>query len=134
MKNLSFTVFALISFALFFLSCSKEPILSPIETSESLREWYSFNSTNYRQENIIWSKAKLMKLKDSSSAFAFPVITNAGVKELIIFERNGKREAVFKQYTFGRDNHEMRITKSADCSEGTKNHSPKIKIANWKVS
>ena len=108
MKNLSFAVFALYSFALFFLSCSKEPVLSPIETSESLREWYIFNSTNYKQENIIWSKAKLMKLKDSSNAFAFPVITNAGIKELIIFERNGKREAVFKQYTFRGDNHEMR--------------------------
>lgn len=108
MKNLFFAVFALISFALFFLSCSKEPVLSPIETSESLREWYQNNSTTPIQENIIWTKGKIITLKDCSTVTAFPAISKVGIKELIIFEHNGKREAVFKQYTFLGDNQEMR--------------------------
>ena len=75
---------------------------------ESLKEWFLLNSTSQGQENIIWNKAKPIKLKDSSIAFAFPVISKVGIKELIIFERNGKRNAVFKQYSPKGDSQEMK--------------------------
>ncbi len=108
MKNLSITSIAIVGFALSFLSCSKESSVEPSDPIESLKEWFLLNSTSQGQENIIWNKAKAIKLKDSSIAFALPVISKVGIKELIIFERNGKRNAVFKQYTQKGDSQEIK--------------------------
>ena len=108
MKNLFNSTYLFLSLTLILYSCSKEPELDPINTYESLREWYQNNSNTPIQENIIWTKGKLITLKDCSTVTAFPAITKVGIKELIIFEHNGKREAVFKQYTFRGDNQEMR--------------------------
>lgn len=74
MKNLSITSIAIVGFALSFLSCSKESSVEPSDPIESLKEWFLLNSTSQGQENIIWNKAKAIKLKDSSITFALPVI------------------------------------------------------------
>lgn len=107
MKTHYRSTFLLIGLALFLISCSKESIVEPSDPIESLKEWFSLNSTIQGQENIIWGKAKPVKLNDSSVAFAFPVISKVGVKELIIYDRNGKRNAVFKQYIPKGNNQEM---------------------------
>ena len=108
MKNLFNSTYLFLSLTLILYSCSKDPELDPINANESLREWYQNNSNAPIQENIIWTKGKLITLKDCSTVTAFPAITKVGIKELIIFEHNGKRKAVFKQYTFRGDNQEMR--------------------------
>lgn len=98
MKNLFKTSSLILSLTLFLYSCNKESIIEPLNTKERLQAWYEINTHPEMRESVIWENWKAHPLPDSSIAFEIPVSTKSGLKELFIFQTNGKQDAIYKEF------------------------------------
>jgi hypothetical protein len=98
MKNLFKTSTLFLSLTLFLYSCNKESMIEPLNTKESLQTWYEINTQPEMRESVIWENWKAHPLPDSSIAFEIPVSTKSGLKELFIFQTNGKQDAFYKEF------------------------------------
>jgi hypothetical protein len=98
MKNLSKVPYLVLSVTLFFYACSRENNLEPVSTKESLKTWYLDRVDHKPEESIIWENWKLHPLADSSIAYEIPISTMNGLKELFIFQKNGKQDAFYKEF------------------------------------
>jgi hypothetical protein len=98
MKNLSKVPYLVLSVTLLFYACSRENNLEPVSTKESLKTWYLDRVDHKHEESIIWENWKLHPLADSSIAYEIPISTMNGLKELFIFQKNGKQDAFYKEF------------------------------------
>jgi hypothetical protein len=98
MKNLSKVPYLVLSVSLLFYACSRENNLEPVSTKESLKTWYLDRVDHKHEESIIWENWKLHPLADSPIAYEIPISTMNGLKELFIFQKNGKQDAFYKEF------------------------------------
>ncbi len=98
MKNLSKVPYLVLSVSLLFYACSRENNLEPVSTKEFLKSWYLDHVDHKPEESIIWENWKLHPLADSSIAYEIPISTMNGLKELFIFQKNGKQDAFYKEF------------------------------------
>lgn len=88
-----------ISFVLLLNSCSKEALMEPSEPYQELRQWYAFNKMTSTNEPVLWKYTIPFAMPDSSQAYQIPVMSKAGMKDLIIYSENGIQKGFYKLYT-----------------------------------
>lgn len=80
-------------------SCSKEALMEPSEPYQELRQWYAFNKMTSTNEPVLWKYTIPFAMPDSSQAYQIPVMSKAGMKDLIIYSENGIQKGFYKLYT-----------------------------------
>ena len=80
-------------------SCSKEALMEPSEPYQELRQWYAFNKMTSIDEPVLWKYTIPFAMPDSSQAYQIPVMSKAGMKDLIIYSENGIQKGFYKLYT-----------------------------------
>ena len=80
-------------------SCSKEALMEPSEPYQELRQWYAFNKMTSTIEPVLWKYTIPFAMPDSSQAYQIPVMSKAGMKDLIIYSENGIQKGFYKLYT-----------------------------------
>ncbi|MCE4216354.1 hypothetical protein [Aquirufa antheringensis] len=88
-----------LSFMLLLNSCSKEALMEPSEPYQELRQWYAFNKMTSTNEPVLWKYTIPFAMPDSSQAYQIPVMSKAGMKDLIIYSENGIQKGFYKLYT-----------------------------------
>ncbi len=88
-----------LSFVLLLNSCSKEALMEPSEPYQELRQWYAFNKMTPTNEPVLWKYTIPFIMTDSSQAYQIPVMSKAGMKDLIIYTENGIQKGFYKLYT-----------------------------------
>ena len=88
-----------LSFMLLLNSCSKEALMEPSEPYQELRQWYAFNKMTSTIEPVLWKYTIPFAMPDSSQAYQIPVMSKAGMKDLIIYSENGIQKGFYKLYT-----------------------------------
>ncbi|MCL9968681.1 MAG: hypothetical protein NBV56_05090 [Aquirufa antheringensis] len=98
MRKFSRLLFGL-SFMLLLNSCSKEALMEPSVPYQELRQWYAFNKMTSTNEPVLWKYTIPFAMPDSSQAYQIPVMSKAGMKDLIIYSENGIQKGFYKLYT-----------------------------------
>ena len=80
-------------------SCNKEALMEPSEPYQELRQWYAFNKMTSTNEPVLWKYTIPFAMPDSSQAYQIPVMSKAGMKDLIIYSENGIQKGFYKLYT-----------------------------------
>jgi hypothetical protein len=73
--------------------------MEPSEPYQELRQWYAFNKITSSNEPVLWKYTIPFAMPDSSQAYQIPVMSKAGMKDLIIYSENGIQKGFYKLYT-----------------------------------
>jgi hypothetical protein len=73
--------------------------MEPSEPYQELRQWYAFNKMTSTNEPVLWKYTIPFAMPDSSQAYQIPVMSKAGMKDLIIYTENGIQKGFYKLYT-----------------------------------
>jgi hypothetical protein len=84
---------------LFLNSCERHSVIEPLDPHQDLKQWYAFHKMTTTHEPVLWEYTTPFAMPDSSQAYQIPVMSKAGMKDLIIYSENGVLKGFYKLYT-----------------------------------